>query len=118
MATIKEHLDRFAKEIDFQKDPLPWLIFTLNWSRKELYTTSRILKEFEEMLDAGKEIDWEKFEDEFLEHFGFNPPTIKPLVKAFNRAGLYQKVCRTYAKERQRKEFEKLIGEPLAENSA
>jgi len=116
MATIKEHLDRFAKEIDFEKHPLPWLIFTLNWSRKELYTTSRILKDFEDQINKGIKVDWEKFEDEFLEHFGFNPPTIKPLVKAFHKAGLFEKVCRMYAKERQCKEFEQLIGVPRPED--
>lgn len=115
MATIKEHLDRFARQIDFNQHPLPWLMFTLNWSRKELYTASRILQEFEGMVLRGDSVDWDKFEAEFLEHFGFNPPTINPLIKAFYRAEMHQAICKTYAQARKCDDFQELADKPLTE---
>ena len=95
---LEYQIKKLTYTVDHQKYPVEKLILEMDWSEKQFNEVNNIFEKYDNKLREGKEVEWTKFETAFKELFNICPETVKSIVEAFYRDGLWTNVCEKYCR--------------------
>ena len=87
--------------------PINRFIIRRNWEQSDprMTTVNDIFEKYDTAHRNGENVNWGMLEGELKHEFNWGYETVKDLVRAFWDSGLWQDVCREYAKTHECVEF-------------
>ncbi len=108
---LKYHVKILGEAINYLEHPLESLIISMDWDEETLNKVHDTFEKYDELLQNNSEVSWSTFKNEIESKFGISYQSLKSVISAFYRNGMWTQVCVQYSKNQPSAELDFIIRE-------